>query len=32
MALLVKDELANSAYKWRESMATGDRIVVGVNK
>jgi methylmalonyl-CoA mutase N-terminal domain/subunit len=27
-----KDELANSAYKWRESMDNGGRVVVGVNK
>ena len=27
-----KDELTNSAYKWREGMDNGDRVVVGVNK
>lgn len=27
-----KDELANSAYEWRESMDNGGRVVVGVNK
>ena len=27
-----KNELASSAYKWREDMDKGDRVVVGVNK
>ncbi|MFH1624432.1 MAG: methylmalonyl-CoA mutase family protein, partial [Pseudomonadota bacterium] len=27
-----KEELGNSAYRWRESMDSGERIVVGVNK